>query len=320
MIFTAKGDPHARYSIQLSEINRMLKNDPEELIRFSDDYYKRQITKTAESINASGHRIVLLSGPSGSGKTTTAFKLKQELALFGKTAHMVSLDDFFRGKGRYPKLPDGRDNFESVFALDLELIKKTILDMLDEGYANMPRFDFSTSERIDNAYSLTVGENDIVIFEGIHALNPMIMPDNHGHDAHRIYISPKCQVLDGYEEIVSGKTLRLTRRMIRDHKFRNYLHQQTVAIWDNVLSGERENISPFANTSDSVIDTTHFYEYGLYARYLEHCEERAGLEKELEIVKAIKKNFDRFIPVDVSVSNDAMIREFIGKDESNNGF
>ena len=320
MIFTAKGDPHSRYSVQLSEINRMLKNDPEEFIRFSDNYYKRQITKTAESVKNSGHRIVLLSGPSGSGKTTTANKLKEELSLFGKTAHVVSLDDFFRGKGRYPKLPDGRDNFESVLALDLELIKKTISDMLDEGFSNMPRFDFSASERIDNAYSLTVGENDIVIFEGIHALNPILMPEHHGHDAHRIYVSPKCQVLDGYEEVISGKTLSLTRRMIRDHKFRNSPHQQTVAIWDNVLSGERENISPFANTSDSVIDTTHFYEYGLYGRYLEHCEERAGLEKELAVVKAIKKNFDRFIPIKVDIPKDTMIREFIGKDESNNGF
>lgn len=316
MISTVKVDPHARYIVQFSEINKMLKNDPEELIRFSTDYYKRQIRQTAENVRDSKQRIVLLSGPSGSGKTTTANKLKEELSLFGKTAHVISLDDFFRGKGRYPKLPDGRDNFESVFALDLDLIKSTISDMLDSGFANMPRFDFSISERIDNAYTLTVGENDIVIFEGIHALNPILIPDNHGSDAHRIYVSPKCQVLDGYEEIISGKTLRLTRRMIRDHRFRNYLHQQTVAIWDNVLSGERENITPFANTSDSVIDTTHFYEYGLYGRYLEDLEEREGLEKELEAVKAIKKSFDRFIPVKADVPKDAMIREFIGKDEN----
>ena len=188
--------------------------------------------------------------------------------------------------------------------------------MLDEGFSNMPRFDFSTSERIDNAYSLTVGENDIVIFEGIHALNPILIPDNHGEDAHRIYVSPKCQVLDGYEEVISGKTLRLTRRMIRDNKFRNRLHQQTVAIWDNVLNGERENISPFANTSDSVIDTTHFYEYGIYSRYLENLEERAGMEKEMAVVEGIKKKYDRFVPVSVTPPKDAMIREFIGKDTS----
>ena len=320
MNFTAKGDPHARYSIQLSEINRMLKNDPEQLMRFSDDYYQRQINKTAESTSKSGRRIVLLTGPSGSGKTTTANKLKEELALFGKTAHVISLDDFYRGKGKYPKLPDGRDNYESVMALDLELIRKTISNIIDRGYAEMPKFDFSTVEKIDNAYTLTVEENDVVIFEGIHALNPMIMPDHHGHEAYRIYVSPKCQVLDGYEEVISGKNLRLTRRMVRDYKYRNKLHQQTVAVWGNVLSGERENISPFANNSDSVIDTTHFYEYGLYSRYLELCEEIQGFEKEFEIIKSIKKKFDRFIPITLDVSKDAMIREFIGKDESNNGF
>ena len=316
MIFTAKGDPHARYDVQLSEINRMIKEDPERLIQLTERYYSEQIQNTAQQIKNTGQHIVLLSGPSGSGKTTTADKLKICLSAFGKTAHVVSLDDFFLGKGRYPKLPDGRDNFESVYALDLQLIRKTICDMLDKGFARMPRFDFGTSERINNAYELTVGENDIVIFEGIHALNPILLPENHGADAHKMYVSPKCTVLDGEEKIISGKDLRLTRRMIRDRNFRHYAYQQTVAIWDNVLDGERENITPFANTADSVVDTTHFYEYGLYSAYLATVQNYDGLEKEMATVVKIKKKFDRFSFVSPSiVPNGAMIREFIGKDE-----
>ncbi len=316
MIFTAKDDPRARYSVQLSEINRMIKQDPAKLIRLTEQYYDEQVKKTAQRIKNGGQHIVLLSGPSGSGKTTTANKLKVCLSDLGKTAHVVSLDDFFLGKGRYPKLPDGRDNFESVYALDLELIRKTISDMLDKGFARMPKFDFGISERIDNAYELTVGENDIVIFEGIHALNPILLPENHGSDAHKMYVSPKCTVFDGQEEIVCGKDLRLTRRMIRDRKFRHYAYQQTVAIWDNVLDGERENITPFANTADSVVDTTHFYEYGLYSAYLATAENREGFEKELIAVLDIKKKFDRFSFVSPSiVPSGAMIREFIGKDE-----
>ncbi len=316
MIFIAKDNPHTRYSVQLSDINELIKKDPAALIKHTGEYYDNQVKKAAEEIKNEGRHIVLLSGPSGSGKTTTANKLKNALSLFGKTAHVVSLDDFFLGKGRYPKLPDGRDNFESVYALDLQLIRKTISDMLDTGFAEMPRFDFGISERIDNAYQLSVGENDIVIFEGIHALNPILLPENHGRDAHRMYVSPKCRVFDGDEELFCGKELRLVRRMIRDYKFRNYLHQQTVAIWDNVLNGERENITPFASTADSVVDTTHFYEYGLYSAQLENLEYRKEFEKEQRVVQEIKKKLDRFLPVDKKLVPDkAMIREFIGKDD-----
>ena len=316
MIFTVKDDPRTRYSVQLSEINRMIKEDPARLIELTEGYYDEQVIKTAEQIKNSGQHIVLLSGPSGSGKTTTANKLKEKLYDLGKTAHVISLDDFFLGKGGYPKLPDGRDNFESIYALDLQLIRKTISDMLDKGFASMPRFDFGISERIDNCYDLTVGENDIVIFEGIHALNPILLPENHCSDAYKMYVSPKCSVFDGEEKIICGKTLRLTRRMIRDRKFRHYAYQQTIAIWDNVLDGERENITPFAHTADSTIDTTHFYEYGLYSAYLATVENREGFEKELTTVLDIKKKLDRFSFVSPAlVPSGAMIREFIGKDE-----
>ena len=313
MIFSEKTNPHSRYNVELSEINKLIQEDVKTLVEETDRYYQNQVKTTAEEIEDSHQHIVLLSGPSGSGKTTTAGKLKQELSRFGKVAHVISLDDFFRGKGRYPKLPDGRDDFESVYALDLELIQKTISDMLDNGYASMPRFDFSISERIDSAYQLEVGEKDIVIFEGIHALNPILLPENHGKDAHKIYVSPKCQIVNNGELLISSKNLRLTRRMIRDYKFRNYLHQQTVAIWDNVVDGERKNITPFADTADSVIDTTHFYEYGLYGKFLEVLEHRDGFEKQTEVVQKIKGKYDRFSRVDADlVGREAMIREFIG--------
>lgn len=313
MIFSEKTNPHKRYDVELSEINKIIQEDAETLIDETDRYYQEQVENTAREIENSRQHIVLLSGPSGSGKTTTANKLKEELSRYGKTAHVVSLDDFFRGKGRYPKLPDGRDDFESVYALDLELIRKTISDMLDNGYASMPKFDFAVSEKIDNAYGLEVGEKDIVIFEGIHALNPILLPENHGKDAHKIYVSPKCRIVDNGGIVISSKTLRLTRRMIRDYKFRNYLYQQTVAIWDNVIDGERKNITPFADSADSVIDTTHFYEYGLYGALLESPEHREGFEKQPEVVQRIKEIYDRFSRVDVNlVKGEAMLREFIG--------
>lgn len=313
MIFSEKTNPHSRYNVELSAINKLIQEDVKTLVEETDRYYQNQVKTTAEEIEDSHQHIVLLSGPSGSGKTTTAGKLKEELSRFGKTSHVISLDDFFRGKGRYPKLPDGRDDFESVYALDLELIRKTISDMLDCGYASLPKFDFTISEKIDNAYGLEVGEKDIVIFEGIHALNPILLPENHSNDAHKIYISPKCQIVDNGEMIISSKTLRLTRRMIRDYKFRNYLHQQTIAIWDNVINGERKNITPFADTADSIIDTTHFYEYGLYGTLLENLERRDEFEKEQEIVQKIKERYDRFSRVNIDlVKREAMIREFIG--------
>lgn len=314
MIFTERNDPHDRYFVELSEINRMINEGVPELVRRTEEYYNRQVCACVDGIEKLRRNIVLLAGPSGSGKTTTAQKLKKELENRKIAAHVISLDNFFVGKGNYPKLPDGRDDFESVNALDISLIHSTISDMLERGHASLPEFDFSASIRRDGASELCLNDRDIVIFEGIHALNPQLMPKEHGRDAYRVYVSPKCCVTNGGKPLIPGKILRLTRRMVRDFKFRNYLYQQTVAIWDNVCAGERKNINPFAHSADSVIDTTHFYEYGLYGNELAHLKSQEGFESEEKTVLAVKKLYDEFLPVGAeNVPADAMVREFIGE-------
>ncbi len=311
MNFTENSDLRRRYCEQLETMNDRLRE--KNFAAQCETYYQNQIAHTAQALIESGRQIVLLSGPSASGKTTTAQKLAQTLeSRFDRRAHVISLDDFFVGKGNYPKLPDGREDFESVDALHLTLFWETVDALLCQGRAMMPQFDFSASVRKDGAYELEVGKRDVVIFEGIHALNPRLMPADHGKDAYRVYVSPKCQVCRGDALFFPSRDLRLVRRMVRDRLFRAYTFSQTAKIWDNVCAGERENILPFSSMADSVIDTTHGYEYGLYVNYLQDAVSDAD-----PIVRDMAEKIGQFVRISpAAVPSDSMIREFIGKGES----
>ncbi len=314
MIFSHPKDKNIKRSVQLLKINAYAKSNPDELVKMTSDYYQSQIDDTVEGIIADNSKVVLLAGPSGSGKTTTAGNIAKGLNKKGKIAHVISIDNFFVGKGNYPILPDGSEDFESVYSLNLELFRKTVEDILTKDEVSLPEFDFSVSQRKDNAYKLKLTSQDIIIFEGIHALNPLLLPEGHNSELFKIYVAVKSEVYDGDKKILSSKDLRLIRRMIRDNLFRNYPHQRTVRIWENVLDGERKYIKPFRDEADAVIDTIHPYEIGVYREILLKTPPIEGFENEGEKIKQLADELELFEPFPKEkIPENAMIREFIGE-------
>lgn len=313
MIFSYPKNKQAKRKIDLCDLTAQMKDNISELVKKTADYYFTQLYQAVDGIIDDRSKIVLLSGPSGSGKTTTAGKIAAALDEKGKKAHVISIDDFFVGKGNYPLLPDGSEDFESVYALDLNLFRKTVDDILSQDKVFLPRFDFTTSTRQDNAYSIDLSENDIIIFEGIHALNPLLLPENHRHEVFRLYVAVKGQVFDGDKKVFASSDIRMLRRMIRDNLFRNYPHVRTVRIWQNVVDGEERWIYPFRDTADAVIDTTHPYELGLYKQIIDKTPDLDGFDGEEEVIRKLAKKLSVFPNVSKDVvPKDALIREFIG--------
>ena len=314
MIFSHPKDKNEKRRMSLETINDLVKNSPEKLIIQTRDYYFSQVEECANEIIKDNSKVVLLSGPSGSGKTTTAKNIADNLNKKGKIAHVVSIDDFYVGKGKYPLLPDGSEDFESVYSLDLDLFRKTVDEILTKDKVSLPRFDFATSSRKDNAYSLDLSKDDIIIFEGIHALNPLLLPENHKSEVFKLYVAVKTQIYKDDTLVLSSREIRLTRRMIRDNLFRNYEHQRTIRIWQNVLHGEEKYIRPFMKEADFVIDTIHPYEIGVYKLVVDNTKDLSGFEKETEKIKDLSKKLEIFESIDKNlIPKNSMIREFIGE-------
>ena len=198
-------DYYIHYTERLRHINNAVLNSPAELIRQMEQQYSKRINEIADFVMSTGNgrKLVMMSGPSSSGKTTTANMLVSRVKKSGANAVCLSLDDFFKGEGKAPLLPNGAYDYESVYALDIELMQQCLTDLLEKGRCMMPRFDFSAKSPAPERYPLEVGENDVIIVEGIHALNPIITDCLPEERMVKIYISVKQGIKEGDDTVIS---------------------------------------------------------------------------------------------------------------------
>ena len=258
-------------------VGAVLKNDSV-LIDNSERHFFGELNSASSGICGNYKtRVVLLSGPSGSGKTTTANILKSLIVKGGRKCSVLSLDDFFLNKGKYPKKNDGSDDYESIYALDLKLLEKCICDLIVSGRAFIPKFDFKSQSRLNAPRLIDVGENGIVIIEGIHALNPLIFDAvnaNFSDDMHevvkRVFVSVASELYYNGEKVFGSGNIRMLRRTIRDDLYRGFDIENTLGIWDDVLAAEKNNITRYKKTADIRIDTFHEYEVFVYAGYIKN--------------------------------------------------
>lgn len=301
--------------VKVADVNRMAK-DPDALILACENGYRAQLSSLADCVVEGGgrYRVLLLAGPSSSGKTTTAHKLSKVFADRGICAPVASLDDFFLGMERYPRLPDGAPDMESVDALDLPLINQTLKDLIETGDAWFPVFDFLKSRRADEQNHIVLGENGILILEGLHALNPRMVEVLEPGALYRAYVSTRTRYTDGEREVLCPKDARLIRRMVRDHNFRGREPVETLLTWDDVLGGEEKYIVPFRDSADFAVNTSHDYEASVFHHYilpmldsLKDNRVYAGKVREIvDILEAFDDIDYRHIPPD------SLLREFIG--------
>ena len=289
---------HMKYLVQISET---LQNN--HLLEIAGN-----IAKQSDKI-----KIILMAGPSSSGKTTTCAKLATYLASYGLNPKMISMDNFFVERTETPKKENGEYDFECLEAVDLKLFSKTMKSLLSGKETPMPTFDFYSGEKKFKS-KMKMASKDILLIEGIHALNPKVLGDIDPKNKFKIYLSPLTAINVDRDNRVLLTDNRLLRRIVRDNRTRGYSVSDTLSLWDDVRAGEEKNIFPFQDEADVVFNTSLIYEYCVLKTYVlpllfavKHDD--PNYDEALRLMKVL----DIFLPIpSESIPADSLLREFIG--------
>lgn len=308
--------------IHCSAINQKIHRDTKAFIHRNELYYKTQIETIAGSIAESrgAKPIILLAGPSGSGKTTTALRLEQFLDMNGMETHTISMDNYFLplDEKTAERNEDGTINFESPSRLDIALLNEH-MKLLSEGEeVEIPAFDFTRQDRAPHGRKLRRKPNELIIFEGIHALNPEVTGDNEDI-ANCVYVSVRTRLEANDGRILHPSHIRLMRRIIRDKLFRARSCESTISMFRSVERGENEYIMPFKKRSQYSIDTFMYYEPSVYREYLLDdlraargkisTDEFDGLDLMIEVLEELESVNTDCVP------GTSLVREFVGGSE-----
>ncbi len=303
--------------VKIKDINSGIRADRQEFIRESEERYRKEIENAAERILASSEEkpIVLVSGPSGSGKTTSAGRVEKILRDNGRNAYTISMDNYFLPDNcgvEFPKNPDGTVDLESPYRIDIPLLQKH-LDMLNNGTPiDSPIFNFKTRDR-DGTIHIERKEGDIIILEGIHALNPVVTGDSKEY-ATCIYVSVRTRIENSENDRLHPRLIRLLRRLGRDKLYRGRDMRETFDMFKSVSRGEETYIMPFKKLADFDIDTfipfePTIYRWAVYDDLKRMKEEMLG-DFDYDIILSF---LDELEPVEKSeIPADSLIREFVG--------
>jgi len=287
-----------------------------DVILMSEALHAKKITNMAEEISKNlEKRVILIAGPSSSGKTTTAKRLKLQLMAEGLKPVTISLDDYFVDRDLTPKDELGNYNFESIYALNLELFNNQLLDLLNGKEVSIPKFDFVKGKGFISDEVLKISKDQPLIIEGIHGLNEELTKSVPRHCKFKIYVSALTQLgIDDINRIPTTDT-RLIRRIVRDNSTRGHSAIKTIRMWQSVRKGETENIFPFQEEADYMFSSALVYELAVLKMYAEQllvqiCDE---CEENIES-KRLLKFLEYFLPITNTefIPKNSIIREFIG--------
>lgn len=300
-----------------ADLNELItKRKINDFIDITETFQEKNIAEIADQIvQKKTVRIVLIAGPSSSGKTTTSKKLALELLAMGFTPKVISLDSYYVDHSRTPKDENGNFDFECLEALDIELLNQNLVDLFAGKEVIIPSYDFHNgTQTFDEKNKMRLAENEILIMEGIHGLNPKLTPKIPAEYKFKIYLSALTQLnLDDHNRIPTSNN-RLIRRIVRDYQFRGKSAAGTIAMWPSVQKGEQLHIFPFQNNADAVLNTALDYELSVlkvYAEPLLRCVTPNEPEySEACMLLSFLDNFATIAPTQVPVRS--IIREFIG--------
>lgn len=302
---------------QLEQINAEVRRDAAGFMQACDQAFQEKVKQAADLIcrQRKDSPVVLLSGPSGSGKTTTAGMICRELEHRGIGSHTISMDDYFvhQDPKTAPRTPDGEIDYESPEVMDLALLNEHFSKLARGEEIVVPKFEFARQMRNDSqGVCLKLGQDEIAIFEGIHALNTRIAGRH--PEATRLYISARSDVVDGKQLRFKGTWMRLTRRAVRDYNFRGTDVEGTLAMWANVRRGEKLYISPYKNTAHLLFDSSLPYEVGVMASYARPLMEAVPEDNQrTQELKQLVQAFDWFETIEPKlVPPGSLLHEFIG--------
>ena len=287
-----------------------------ELIRVNEALHEKRYSQVADMVCQRGAKAVMLAGPSSSGKTTSANRLATQLRVHGKKPILMSLDDYYLDRDKIAPGPDGKLDLEHINTIDVDLFREDMEKLLKGETVELPSFNFLTGRREWHGHKLQLGEASVIIVEGLHALNPAMLPaDVEPHLIFRFYVSALLPLnLDDHNRIPTSY-LRLLRRTVRDYETRGSSVQRTLEMWESVQRGERRWIFPYQEHADVIFNSSTLYELAVLKKHIFPLltavePEDTCYEQVQNMVKIL--NYIREADVDDEIPPTSLVREFIG--------
>lgn len=288
----------------------------DDIIRIEEVLQSNRLLYLARDIvmNRKETKVILMAGPSSSGKTTTCKKFSMYLRAFGLEPRELSMDDYFFNREDTPKDENGEYDFECLEAIDIKSFDKDVKDLISGKGVKLPTFNFITGERESGVEETFLGENEVLIIEGIHALSSKILTSIDKRKKFRIYLAPLAVLTVDSHNRVPTTDIRLLRRIVRDNRTRGYNAENTLSMWRKVRLGEEKHIFPNQDSADAVINTTMIYELGVLKAYAEPLlysvpSDSPNYKYAIRLINMLKP----FLPITSdAIPDDSILREFIG--------
>jgi uridine kinase len=301
----------------VADLNDMvLSGEVRTLIRVNEALHEKRFAQLADEIIERGARAILIAGPSSSGKTTSANRLCTQLRVHGKTPVLVSLDDYYLNRDQLKPGPDGKIDLEDIATIDVPQFQEDLSRLLRGEEVEIPRFDFIRQQRCDAGHRIRIDESTPLVIEGLHGLNPQLLPDLVDKSMiFRLYVSALTTLnLDDHNRVPTTY-LRLLRRMVRDHETRGASVERTLSMWESVRAGEERWIFPFQEDADAIFNTTLIYEPAVLKKHIFPLlaavqPESAHYEEARSIVKFL--NYFVEANVEDEIPPTSILREFVG--------
>lgn len=286
-----------------------------DLINVSEALQEKKISALADRIASEpDRRVVLIAGPSSSGKTTFAKRLAVQLFACGKKPVSVELDNYFVDREKTPRDAEGNYDFEHIKAMNMKLLSKQMNALLRGEEVELPRFDFPSGRSLMSGTRLKLSPESIVIFEGIHALNPMLTKEVPEENKFRIYASALTTIMLDHHNYIPTTDNRLLRRIVRDYKYRGYSAEETIRRWPSVRAGEEKWIFPFQEEADVMVNTALLFELpALRRQALRLLEQVPESAPEFSEAHRLRKFLSYLRPIDIEpLPPTSLLREFLG--------
>ncbi len=300
----------------LADLNRViLEGRQKDLVLLSEALHEKKISDIADEICKLNRRIVLIAGPSSSGKTTFARRLCIQLRVNGLKPLYMGTDDYFVEREQSPRDENGEYNYENLDALDIDLFNRNMNDLLEGKTVDLPEFDFMEGKKVYGKRVTTLQADQLIVIEGIHALNAELTSQIDDNEKYRIYISPLTQLNIDRHNRVPSTDARMLRRMVRDYKYRGHSAVDTIIDWPKVRDGENRNIFPYNSEADVLFNSVLEYEIPMLKNYVvpllkEIQPDQPGYSEAVRILKYLE--YFQTIDDETIVPNNSIIREFIG--------
>ena len=288
------------------------------VVNLSETLHDHRYAEIANEIaTRPGVKLVLIAGPSSSGKTTSSKRLALHMRVNGLNPIVISLDDYFRNRVDTPRDANGDYDFECLEALDIPFLNQQLEQLFAGKRVEIPKYDFPSGTRKFEGQYLQLTENDVLIMEGIHGLNPALTPQIPRADKFQLYVSVLTPLSIDKDTRMSSRDYRLLRRMVRDNQFRGMTAEDTILRWPSVRAGEEKYILPFKKRADAQFNSALFYEIPMLKCYAEPLLQlipstSAAFEEARRLLSLIRSVI-AMTPIDVyHIPPTSIIREFIG--------